>query len=637
MFEFIRSHNRLLMGLLVLLIFPSFIFFGIEGYSNMRDGQAKTVAEVAGQAIKLDELETAHRQQIERARQQMPDLDLKLVDTPEMRKETLDGLVRERVLMSTANRDHLVLGDERLARLFRTDPQFASLRNADGTVNKEMLAARGMSSEYFAQQLRQEYTLRQVLASVAGTQVAGGAVAQISLGAVLERREAQWQLFAAKDYLGKVNPSEQDLVAYHKKHPERFRTTEQADIEWVLLDLDTLAKQVPLGEADLRKYYEQNISRYTVAEERRASHILIAAAKDAPAADRAKAKARAEELLADVRRNPAAFAELARKHSQDPVSAGRGGDLDFFGKGAMTPPFDKAVFAMKTGEISPVVETDFGYHIIQLAAVRGGQVKPFEAVQAELAQEVGRQQAQQRYAEAAEQMTNMVYEQSDSLQPLVDKLKLERRTATVQRTPAQGVTGALASAKLLDAVFSNDALRNKRNTEAIEVGPNQMAAARVVSYRPERVQTLAEVRPQVLELVKAEQAAAQAAQEGQQRLAAVKANMTEALPQSGLVSRTGEDAALPQAAVDAVMRVDLSKGAVAIGVDLGAGQGYAVLKVIKPVAAASELVERSRPVFGRALADAETEAYYASLKRRFKVTQTDALTLAQKTDQKDQK
>ncbi len=639
MFDFVRAHTRLFQGLLVLLIFPSFVFFGVQGYTSMRDSEAKTVAEIDGQPIKLAELETAHRQQIEMARRQMPNLDLKLADSPELRHDTLEGLVRERVLAATAFRDHLGVSDDRLARLFRADPQFAALRNPDGSVNKEILAARGMTSEGFAQELRQEFTLRQVLMAVGTTTVLGQRTQQQALDALLEQRDAQWQLFLAKDYLDKVSPTEADLAAYHQKHAERFRSTEEADIEWVQLDLDALARQNPVSEDELRKYYEQNLSRYTVAEERRANHILISVPKDAPAADRDKAKAQAEALLAEVRKNPASFGDVARKHSQDPGSASRGGDLDFFGRGAMTKPFDEAVFAMKPGEISNLVSTEFGYHIIQLVAARGGERKSFDAVKEELAKEVGRQVAQRRYAEAAEQFSNMVYEQSDSLQPVVDKLKLERRTATVHRTPAADTKGALASAKLLEAVFAADTVRNKRNTEAVEVGPNQMVAARVVAHRPERVRALAEVKAQVMELVRAEQAAALAAKEGQQRLASLKANVAENLPQSGTVTRVQADPALPPTVTDAVLRADLSKGTVVVGADMGANQGYAVLKVIQrvPRQAGDADMARARPIVSRAWAEAETEAYYASLKRRFKVTQHSTADLAKLAGQKEEK
>jgi len=619
MFDFVRTHTRLLQFLLVLLIFPSFVFFGVQGYSKFVDANALTVATVSGFEIKQTELEAAHRQQIERMRQQMPGVDVKLFDTPEMRQQTLDEMVRERVLMTAAAKDHLVVSDDRLRRLFATDPQYAMLRKPDGTVNTEFLAAQGMSSESFAERLRQDYSVRQVMQGVTDSGLASQAVEAGAINALLERRELQLQRFETKDYLPKVSPSDADVQAYYKVHTAAFHSAEEAQIEYVVLDLTALKKQVTVSDDDLRKYYTENASRYAAAEERRASHILINAAKDASAAERSKAKTRAEALLAEVRKNPASFAEVAKKNSQDPGSAEKGGDLDYFGRGAMVKPFEDAVFAMKVGEISNVVESDFGFHIIKLVATRGGEKKVFESVRAEIQDEVSKQLAQKRFAEAAEQFTNTVYEQPDSLQPVIDKLKLTSTKATVQRNAMPNVTGVLASPKLLEAVFANEVLKEKRNTAAVETGANQLVSARVVAYQPERVMPLEAVRAQVLDKVRAEQATAAARKDGLALVEALRKNAAEALPQTLTVSRT-QTQSLPRQIVEAALRADLTKGAAVEGVDLG-DQGYAALKVLKVVArdAADPDVARAKPFVDKALADAEAAAYYETLKKRLKV------------------
>jgi peptidyl-prolyl cis-trans isomerase D len=440
---------------------------------------------------------------------------------------------------------------------------------------------------------------------------------------MLQRREVQLQRFETSAYLGKVNPSDADIEAFYKGNQALFKAPELATIEYVVLNAAALGKDVAVAEADAQQFYKDNAARWTQPEERRASHILLK-----NEGDKQVARAQAEAVLAQLRKAPATFAETAKKLSQDPGSASRGGDLDFFGRGAMTPAFEEAVYKMKVGDISDIVETDFGLHIIQLVAVRGGEKKPFEAVRADIEAELRTSQAQKRFTEAAEQFTNMVYEQAESLQPVVDKFKLDKQTATVQRTPAPGAAGALASAKLLTAVFGADAVSNKRNTDAVEVGPGQLAAARVVQHQAARVLPLTEVKAQARERLVAQQAAQMARTEGAQRLASLQKAPAEALPTTLTISRN-QVQGLPRQVLDAALRADAKKLPAVVGVDLG-DQGYTVVKVVQvlardtPPAADAPLQQQ----YNQAWANAEAQAYLAGLKRRFKVEIKEAVVAA---------
>ena len=622
MFEFVRTHTRLLQFLLLILILPSFVVFGIQGYSSFTESGNAIVAVVDGEPVKQGEWDQSHRDQVERLRRQAPNVDVKLLDSPSFRAESLDALVRQRVLATAINKQHLVVTDERLQRLFVSDPQFAQLRNADGSVNKDLLAAQGMNSEMFAARLRQDMALQQVQGGITGSVLTSATNVGQALDALLQRREIRFVRFQVKDYVAKVAPSDADIEAFYKAHESDFRTPEQASIDYVVLDLATIKKGIAVPEDDLRKYYAENLSRYTAAEERHVRHILINAAKDAAPDLRQKAKARAEGLLAEVRKTPASFAEVAKKNSEDPGSAANGGDLDFFGRGAMVKPFEDAAFAMQPGETSPVIETDFGYHVLRLEAVRGGDKKPFEAVRASIEDEVRQQLAVKRWAEAAEQFTNLVYEQSDSLQPVIDKLKLEKRNALVQRQPAPGASGPLASAKLLEIVFGNDAIKNKRNTEAVEVGANQLASARIVQHQPARVLPLAEVREAVRQRQVATQAEALARTEGEARLAQLKADpansSTGALGQALTVSRSTPQG-LSRPALEAVLAADATKLPAVIGVALP-GQGYFVARIDKllPRELKPEENQALQAQYAQAWARAEAEAYYQGLRARYK-------------------
>jgi peptidyl-prolyl cis-trans isomerase D len=623
MFDFIRKHMRIMQFALMLLILPSFVFFGIQGYSRFGEGGNATVATVAGQSITQAEFDAAHREQVDRMRRQVPNIDPKFFDTPEMRQRTLDEMVRERVTLAAAGKLNLVTTDDRLRRLFVSDPQFAQLRNADGSVNKDVLAQLGMSSEMFAQRLAQDIARRQVLIGVTGSAFAPQGASAAAMDALLQQREVQVIRFDAKDHAAKIVPTEAELQAYYDDpaHASQFMAPEQATIEYVVLDLDAMKKDINVSDEDLRKYYEENAARYTTPEERRASHILIKADKDAPAAERDQARARAEALQAEAKKNPAAFADLARKNSADPGSAERGGDLDFFGRGSMVKPFEDAAFALEPGQVSPVVATDFGYHVILLTAKRGGEKRSFDAVRGEIDEEVRRQLAQKRFAEVATEFTNTVYEQPDSLKPVVDKLKLELRTAPgVLRTPLPGATGPLASPKFLEQLFGNEALRNKRNTEAVETGASQLVSGRIVSYSPAQKQPFADVKAKVQAAVVAQKAAEQARKLGEARLEALRKAPDSPLAEPPIVVSRVQRHELPPALIDAVMRADTAKLPAVVGVDLGTA-GYAVARVDKLLGRDPAVADTRQLTaqYTQAWSEAETSAYYDALKTRFKV------------------
>jgi peptidyl-prolyl cis-trans isomerase D len=627
MFDFVRNHMRKLQFILLLLILPSFAFLGFEGYRGMSEGGNLSLAEVDGQPVTQSEWDAAHRDQVEQVRRNMPNADPKLFDSAELKTLSLENLIKKRVMLTAADKLHLAVTDERLQRLFATDPQFAAIRNADGSVNRELLAAQGMSSEMFAARLRQEMSTQQVLSGVSNTAFASKVAAERAVDAFFQQRQVRLQRFDVAGYLTQVSPTDADIEQYYKDpaHAAQFQAPELASVEYVVLDVDSIKKDIAVNEDDLRRYYSENKTRFTAPEERRASHILIAADKALPADARAKAKTKADELHAKLVKDPALFAELAKKNSQDPGSAAKGGDLDFFARGAMVKPFDEAAFALKAGELGAVVETDFGFHIIRLTDVRGGEARTFEAVRPEIESEVRQQLAQAKFAEAAEDFTNLVYEQSDSLQPVADKYKLELKTAQgVTRKPAPGAQGPIASAKFLEALFASDSLTNKRNTPAAEVAPRQLVSGRIVKYEAARVLPLTDVKDKVRSAVALTQAGALARKEGEARLAQIKlAPQADLAVEPRLVSRVqGQE--LGQPLIDAILGADMSKTPAMVGIDLGP-QGFVVAQVDKiigrdPVAADSV---RATGQYAQAWGEAEAQAYYASLRNRYKVQVND--------------
>jgi peptidyl-prolyl cis-trans isomerase D len=622
MFDFVRKHNRVMQVLLFLLIFPSFVLVGINGYERMRE-KGDAVAKVDGHEILQGDWDNAHRQEVERIRTQVPNVDPKLLDSPQVKYATLERLVRDRVIAAAAAQSRITASDSAVAR--ELQQVLAPLKGPDGKIDmakyRQVVGSRGMSPEMYEESLRADLTARQVMLGVISTAFATGAQAAPTLGAFFERREVQVARFDAPSYAGRVTPTDADIEAYYKAHPGEFVAPERATIEYLVLDIDSVRKGIAINEADLKTYYEQNIAKYGQPEQRRASHILIAAAANAPAAEKEKARARAQELLAQVKKNPESFAEVAKKNSQDPGSAANGGDLDWQTRGAFVKPVEDAMFALKKGEISNVVESEFGYHVIRLTDIREAKQKSFEEVRPELEAQIRQQQAQRKYAEVADTFSNSVYEQSDSLKPAAEKLKLQVQTAqNVQRTPGKGASGVLANPKFLAALFTPDSLEKKRNTEAVEVAPNTLASGRVVQYEAAKTLPLAEVKDRVRERVVAVKAAELAKKEGMDKLAAWKAKPAEAQLGAAVTISRDQPPQLPQQVMEAALRADPTSLPSFTGVDLG-DAGYAVVKVNKVMpreAPPAEAAKQEREQYERWWASSEGLAYYNLLKTRFK-------------------
>jgi peptidyl-prolyl cis-trans isomerase D len=622
MFEFVRTHNKIMQVLLFLLVFPSFVLVGINGYNRFHE-KGDAVAKVDGSEILQGDWDNAHREQVDRVRAQNPGIDPKLLDSPQFKYATLERLVRDRVIAAAAAKDKLKASDVALAR--ELNQQLAPLKGPDGKIDMEkyrqVVGARGMSPEMYEESVRADLTARQVVQGITATSFATPAEASPSLNAFFEKREVQVARFDAKDYAAKVNPSDADLDAYYKAHPAEFQAPEQASIEYLVLDLDAVKQGITVNESDLKTYYEQNIAKYAQPEQRRASHILIAVAKNATQADKDKAKAKAQALLAEVKKNPASFAEVAKKNSQDPGSAANGGDLDWQTRGAFVKPVEDAIFSLKKGEISDVVESDFGFHIVKLTDVREAKTKTFDEVKPELEAQLKQQQAQRKFAEVAETFSNSVYEQADSLKPAADKLKLQIQTAAnVQRTPPKGATGVPANPKFLAALFSQDSLGKKHNTEAVEVAPSTLVSGRITQYSPAHTLPFAEVKDKVRARVVAVKSAELAKKDGMDKLAAWKATPASAqFPQAVLVSRQ-DTQKQPAEIVEASLRADPAALPALAGVDLGE-EGYAIVKVDKVMQRDTPPPEQAKQElqqYERWWASAEGQAYYDLLKARFK-------------------
>ncbi len=638
MLDFFRNHQRLMMALLILTVVPGLGIVGIQGFSSFFDDSAN-VASVNGRKITRQDYDNAQRQQIDRARQMLgAQFDPKMFDTPEMRASLVDSLVQQRVLSDETQRLHLTASDQAVRRALLADPTISSLRKPDGSIDveqyKQLLAMQGMTPEQYDERVRYGLATSQIPDSIQGSAFTSKALAQ-SLSEIAEQhRDVQGLAFRTADYAAKIQPTDAQLQSYYDTHKAEFATPESASIQYVVMSPATLSAGITPSDADLKKYYDDNIARFKTPAQVRASHILIVASKDASAADQAKAKQKADEILTQVKAHPDQFAAIAQKESQDPGSASKGGDLGYFGRGMIAggQAFDDAAFALKQGEISGVVHTDFGYHIIEATDVKPSVTQPFDQVKDALTKDYVAQQAAKTLTESADGFTSTVYEKSKTLQPAADKYKLTIQTATIGSKPDPKLPpgSPLSNPKFLSAIFAPDAVKDHNNTQAVDIGNSTLVAGRVIDYKPATVPPLDTVKDAVRAKVVAMEAAQLAMKDGQAKLAEFqKSNATTGFSSVTKVSRNDAQG-VPPAALAAVFKADSSKLPAYVGVDLGQ-DGYAIYRVngiekSDPVAA--DRLAGAQQQVAQVYAQAEMASYLDALKARSKVKITNVPTTA---------
>jgi peptidyl-prolyl cis-trans isomerase D len=623
MFDSIRSHRRWLMFFLVLLVFPSFVATGIYGYNRFMSNE-QAVARVGGEPITPQQFEAAHRERLQQIRQSLGEnFDPSIFDTPAARQATLEAMLADRALRKEAASAHVAVSENRLRQVIGSIPAFQDEGKFSYERYKTLLAAQGMSEASFELRLREDLARQTLLEGVARSALVPAAVAQRLTQLVQETRSVRDKRFRPEDFIAQVKVTDDQVKAHYEANRSQFEIRESIDVQLLALTLDDIARQINVPPAELQTYYEQNKASFTEAEQRRASHILLTVGEGGSAKDKEGARKLAQDLLARVRAKPEEFAALARQYSKDPGSAGNGGDLGFFGRNMMVKPFEDAAFSLKPGEISDIVESEFGLHVIRVTEVKGGAVQPFEQVRSQIEATYRRQQAQKKFAEAAEQFTNLVYEQADSLQPAADKLALKLQTVpnvTREGPPRQAPAAALLTPAVVQALFADDALVKKRNIAAVEVGGNALVSARVAEHRPASVRPFEEVSAQVREQLQRAQAMTLAREAAKAAAEALRKSPAEAgFSPARQVTRT-QAPGLTADAVKRVMQVpaDQLPAFVVAEVDGGAQAVLWVLDSRQPDKPDAQTAEQLRRGIEQQLAAADDQAYVEELKRKYK-------------------
>lgn len=617
MFDFVRN-SKLLVQIILGLIIAAFALWGVESYRA--GGAAAGVAEVNGSPISQREFEDALRRQQDQLRQVLGSVDAATLDNPELRRGVLDSLVQQRLLAERAGELGFAIPDARLADVIRQIEAF----QRDGQFSQEryeaLLRQQGYTPLAFEERLRQDLKVRQLTEPFLAHDFVTRPMAERLVAVLEQKREVSRATVSAERFLDKVSVDDARAKAYYDARPEEFRVPEQVRVDYLLLSTDAVAGRIEVGEDELKAYYESHRSEFGVPEERQARHILITVPSGADEEARAKARQRAEELTAQAKAAPARFAELAKAHSQDPGSASNGGDLGAFRRGVMVKAFDDAVFAMAEGEVRGPVQSEFGFHVIKLDRITPSTVPGFDEARGEVLAAVRKQKAARRLAEAAETFSNLVYEQPASLQPAAEALGLAvQSSGWITR---QGENAPFpVNPRLLDALFGDDAVKDKRNTEAIEVAPDTLVAARVTEHQPASRKAFDEVKRQIVARVKREEAAALAAKEGAALLEKLRRGEAVAVEWTGpsLISRQ-QAAGVPAAALREIFQAERSSLPAYVGADGPTGYTlYRVSGIVEADTADDALRAAYAGQLTRVLAQEEYAAYLAAVRRDAKI------------------
>lgn len=618
MFDWVYKHKRWLQVVLLVLIVPPFAMFGINYYFQ-DSGTGVSVAKVAGTRISAQEFEGALRERQDQLRQMTQGkADEAMLNSNEVRNGVINSLVENRAMLAHALGQEMTSSDAQLTKVITEIPAFQDQSTGKFSEQRyqDVLKRQGLSPAAFEDRVRRDLALAQLRDTITRTNILPAALAE-RLGRIREqqREVSQWA-FAPARYVGGDAPAEAELKKYYDEKRQQFSIPERARVEYVVLAAQALEKNVAVTAEEVESFYKDHRSQYTKPEERRASHILVAVAKDATAEAKAAAKAKAESLALEARKAPQRFAELARANSQDPGSASNGGDLGFIARGTMVKPFEEALFALKPGDVAGPVETQYGFHVIRLDALKPEEVTALDRVRGEIEREVRKPKVVKVFAEAVENFQNLVYEQPDSLKPAAEAFKLTVETSD-WITRNGGGNAQLSKPALLGKIFSEDAIKNKRNTEAVDMGDGTFVAARVLEHKAADFLPFDQVKSDITVVLMGERARKRAAEEGKAALERLrKGDSTGAAfeaPQ--LVSLQAPGSLLAEAARD-VFSTDAAKLPAYVGITATDGRYviYRVSKVIdgKPVSA--EEVKSLQKQIAQLAAQQHLEAYTAVVK-----------------------
>lgn len=603
--------------ILALITIP-FALFGIDSYLSQA-GKNVAVAKVNGSDISVQEYSNA-LQNLRNRLQSEGKVDQAELERPEIKSLVLDQLINQQLLSEEIRHAKYSISDAQLATYITGMPAFQKDGKFSQELYDETLQQNKLTPSKFEAGMRSDLLAQQAQDGVAKLGFVSHASADNTLKLMNQKRVATIAEIKTKDFISQVKVDPAQVKAYYEEHKDKLREPERVKIEFVLFSASSLVPNIKVDDAEVKKFYEENAAKYQGDEQRRASHILIGFGVSATPEQKQQAKAKAESLLAAIKKNPKAFEELAIKNSQDPGSAAKGGDLGSFGRGAMVKPFEDAAFSMKVNEVSNLVESEFGYHIIKVTEITG-QTSDFESLKPQIKGDLLYQKAQAAFVEKAESFSNAVYEQSGSLAPAAKEFGSQvQHSDWVTR---EEVAKFFKSDKLTELVFSAESIKDRRNTEAVEVSANNLVSVRVIDHKPSAPRNFDDVKTGIEDLLKLEAASKLAIAKGEAALKNLRDGVAVAdldwIPEVTVDRKNAQG--LTQLAMTQIFKTDISKLPAYSGL-ADNKQGFLLVKVVEvdtSSATNEDAVKSAKAELNAALAAEYLASYKQSLREKAKV------------------
>ncbi len=489
---------------LVLLISIPFALWGINSYF---EGASKiAVASVNG----VDVDETVYQQALSEQRRSLVQMMGRNVDAEFFASGPFKLQVLESLIDSQLQAEYLTdrgyrITNEQLSERIGAFPAFQSEGRFDPARYEMLLQNAGLSAEGFERQQRQQGAVDQLRIGLRETSLVVPAMTDRAIELLMQKRVAQFTILELQPFSEAVQISDDAARGEYEKNRDRYIQPPQMQVDYLALSVDALAAQAVVTTDAEQAFYDSNTDRFTRPGSRSASHILISVSRDAQEAEVAKARDKAQRL-ANQGRDGKDFAALAREHSDDPGSAGRGGDLGIIRSGTMAPEFEAAVFELNPGEISDPVRTEYGWHVVMLTDLRESVVSSFADVRSEIRSLLAREWAEDQFMVMAEDFQNMVFEQPGSLEATADFLGLPiQRTDWFSRNAGEGIA---THTVLREAAFSDEVRVDRMNSEMIEIDSDLLVAVHFADYRDQRQLDFEEVSKEITDSLAAQGAIA---------------------------------------------------------------------------------------------------------------------------------